>query len=89
MHAMSLTLLDELSRLKLPVTFADRSTVDQLRLLRAADTIICTLVNPPDATPFAKVLAITKEGRALLALEDLKRRRRLEGRVAKRGEASS
>lgn len=66
---MAMELLKALSERALPLTITDPVEVDQIRALRAADAVAAMLSPPGCKTPFARVLAITKEGRALMALE--------------------
>ena len=66
-------LLRALSERALPLKITDPIEVDQVRVLRAADAVAVLLSPPGCSAPFAHVLAITKEGRAMLALEALHR----------------
>lgn len=67
-------LLIALSERPLPHTITDPIEVDQVRMLRAADAVAALLSPPCCETPFARVLAITPEGRALLAFDERRRR---------------
>jgi hypothetical protein len=63
---MTIQILREIAGASLPATFRDSDTVDQVRLLRAAD-YLAAITSPPRAqAPFATVLCITARGRALL-----------------------
>jgi hypothetical protein len=63
---MAIELLREIAVTRLPTTFRDSDTVDQIRLLRAAE-LLAAVTSPPQArAPFASVLCITAKGRALL-----------------------
>lgn len=73
---MPIELLRQLSEQSLPVTITDLADIDKLRVLRAAGQVACTMNAPGSADPFARVMAITKEGRAALALDDVRRRRK-------------
>lgn len=73
---MPIELLRQLSEQSLPVTVEDLADIDKLRVLRAAGLVACTMSAPECAEPFARVMAITKEGRAALAFEDLRHRRK-------------
>ena len=66
---MTVELLRALSERALPVTITDPLEVDKIRALQSADAVAAMLSPPGCKVPFARVLAITKEGRALLALE--------------------
>ena len=64
---MTIELLRDIAATRLPTTFRDTETVDKIRLLRAAD-LVAAITSPPRAqAPFASVLCITANGRALLA----------------------
>lgn len=65
---MSIEFLRRLSAQTLPATITVPDEVDQVRTLRATDSVAAMLSPPGSHVPFARVLAITKEGRALLAL---------------------
>lgn len=68
---MPLELLRELAAMQLPVTVTKIEDIDKARVLRASGHIACTLSAPGSPEPFARVLAITREGRAALALEHI------------------
>lgn len=76
---MAMELLRELAALQLPVTITKVEHVDMVRVLRASGHIACTMSAPGSGEPFARVLAITREGRAALALENLMDQRRQAG----------
>ncbi|WP_326540435.1 hypothetical protein [Pseudorhodoferax sp.] len=62
--------------MQLPVTVTKPEDIDKVRVLRAAEQVACTLSAPGSKAPFARVLAITREGRAALALEHITERRK-------------
>lgn len=64
---MPMELLVELARLPLPATFTRLAEIDKLRVLRAAGLIATMLPTPGAPEGFARVLAITPEGRVALA----------------------
>lgn len=71
---MPLELLRWLATENLPTTLTAEHDIDRAHVLHAAGHIACTFSAPGLDQPFARVLAITKEGTAALALEDLLRR---------------
>lgn len=68
---MEKTLLKALAAASLPITFNERERVEQVRTLVATGMVAAMLSPPGSHQPFARVLAITKESHALLALSDL------------------
>jgi hypothetical protein len=68
---MCMELLHTMSQRTLPLTVTDIETIDKLRVLRAHD-YVAVLLPPVDGNePFARVLAITKQGQE--ALRNLER----------------
>lgn len=63
---MPMKLLQWLSRSPLPVTLTASPDIDKLRLLRAAGLVAVMLPGVQAASPFARVLAITRRGRVEL-----------------------
>ena len=63
---MPLELLQKISRKPLPLTVTDLAEIDKLRVLRAAGHIAVLLPPVNAEKPFARVLAITEEGREAL-----------------------
>lgn len=59
--------LREIARAELPLTVEDEAQIDKLRVLRAADLISVMLPHPLSGPHYARVLAITPRGRAVLA----------------------
>jgi hypothetical protein len=68
---METKLLKGLAAGSLPMTLNERERVEQVRTLVATGMVAAMLSPPGSQEPFARVLAITKEGHALLALSDL------------------
>ncbi len=64
---MPLELLYKMSQSPLPATITDVADIDKLRVLRAAGHISVLLPHLKAKKPFARVLAITKEGREALS----------------------
>lgn len=63
--------LREIARAELPLTVEDEASIDKLRVLRAADLLSVMLPHPVSGAPYARVLAITPKGRALLRDESM------------------
>lgn len=63
---MPMTLLQWLSSSRLPLTLTASPDIDKLRLLRAAGLVAVMLPGVQAASPFARVLAITRRGRLQL-----------------------
>jgi len=61
--------LREIAHAKLPLTVEEESSIDKLRVLRAADLVSVLLPSPGAPAQFARVLAITPKGRAVLSAE--------------------
>lgn len=66
---MPVEYLRELARAQLPMTVTDEASIDKLRVLRAADLVSAMLPSPHAEERYARVLAITAQGRALLHRE--------------------
>jgi hypothetical protein len=60
-------LLRELVRRPLPCTLTSEADIDRLRVLRAAGYIVAMLPRPGSGSELGRVLAITAQGRELLA----------------------
>jgi len=58
--------LREIAQSELPMTVEDEALIDKLRVLRAADMVTVMLPSPGAPLQFARVLAITPQGRAAL-----------------------
>lgn len=67
---MDIKLLKDLKVSSLPISFDDRTTVEQVRVLVATGMVAAMMSSPGSRKPFARVLAITKDGHALLVLSD-------------------
>ena len=63
---MPLELLQQISKKPLPLTVTDIRDIDKLRVLRAAGHVVVLLSPLTAKKPFARVLAISKEGREAL-----------------------
>ncbi|RYF02120.1 MAG: hypothetical protein EOO32_01220 [Comamonadaceae bacterium] len=63
---MPMKLLQWLARSPLPLTLTASPDIDKLRLLRAAGLVAVMLPGVQAASPFARVLAITRRGRVEL-----------------------
>lgn len=63
---MPLELLREIAQKALPLTVDDPAQIDKLRVLRASGHVAVLLPAPFSDNQFARVLAITAEGRAAL-----------------------
>ncbi|MFN4119723.1 hypothetical protein [Acidovorax sp.] len=59
--------LREIAKAELPLTVQQEDHIDKLRVLRAADLVTVMLPSPASDMQFARVLAITPKGRALLS----------------------
>lgn len=68
--AMPLELLREISKKALPLTIDDAAVIDKLRVLRAAGYVAVLLPKVGSDNAFARVLAITKDGREALKVPD-------------------
>lgn len=66
---MSLELLRDLCSSPLPRTITSESTIDQLRILRAAGYIAAFLPAPGSSRKEGRVLAITRSGRIAVAVD--------------------
>lgn len=75
---METKLLKALAATSLPITFNERERVEQVRTLVATGMVAAMFSPQRSHEPFARVLAITKEGHALLALSDLSHARHSE-----------
>lgn len=58
--------LREIAQAELPLTVTDEACIDKLRVLRAADMVSVMLPHPESHQQFARVLALTAKGQALL-----------------------
>lgn len=58
--------LREIALAPLPLTVEEEDRIDKLRVLRAADLVSVMLPHPLSGKPYARVLAITPKGRAVL-----------------------
>lgn len=67
---MPLELLHQLSKKSLPLTVTDMEEIDKLRVLRAAGHVAALLPSINAKKPFARVLAISEEGRKSLRNPD-------------------
>jgi hypothetical protein len=63
---MTLELLRTFAATHLPTTVTDNATIDQIRILRAADCLAAMTSPPRSPAPFASVLCITAKGRRLI-----------------------
>jgi hypothetical protein len=63
---MCMELLHTMSQRTLPFTVTDMETIDKLRILRAHDYVAVLLPPVDGKEPFARVLAITVQGREAL-----------------------
>lgn len=61
--------LREISKASLPLTVEAEAQIDKLRLLRAAGLVAAMLPHPLSGINYARVLAITPQGRDVLATE--------------------
>lgn len=68
-------LLHSLTTDSLPQSFVDARTIEKLRALQAADLIVCSFGALSTGEPFARVLAVTKDGMAALELRRVARKR--------------
>lgn len=59
--------LREIAETSLPLTVEDEASIDKLRVLRAAGLVSVMLPHPHSDRQYARVLAITPEGRRILA----------------------
>lgn len=70
---MPIELLRAIADKSLPLTITDPADIDKLRVLRASGHIAVLLPKPGIDQAFARVLHITREGRALVALANSER----------------
>lgn len=63
---MSQELLHQISKQTLPLTITDMEEIDELRALSAAGHVAALLPSIHAKKPFARILAITKQGREAL-----------------------
>ena len=63
---MPLELLRQLAEQQLPLTVTDTGDIDKLRVLRAAGHVAALISPLEQDQPFARVMAITAEGRRAL-----------------------
>jgi hypothetical protein len=68
---MSLRLLYQISKITLPITITDPVKIAALRTLRSNHQLAVLLPASTSTQPFARVLAITREGREALGIFDL------------------
>lgn len=73
---MPMELLRKLANEPLPTTITDVEDVDKARVLHAAGQIACTFSELGAVEPLARVLAITRDGKAALTLHDILERRK-------------
>ena len=62
-------LLKRLAGETLPLTIVEGGTIVLVRALSASDLVAAVFGTQTDLTPFARVLAITKDGHSVLALD--------------------
>ncbi|MDB5743981.1 MAG: hypothetical protein JWR68_2296 [Polaromonas sp.] len=67
---MPLHLLHQISKVTLPITITDPQEISTLRKLRSVHQLAVLLPSPCAKKPFARVLAITREGREALSRFD-------------------
>lgn len=73
---MPMELLRKLANEPLPTTITDAEEVDRARVLHAAGQIACTFSELGAVEQFARVIAITRDGKAALALHCILGRRK-------------
>nr|WP_145544750.1 hypothetical protein [Variovorax boronicumulans] len=72
---MSIELLRSLSQRTLPATLTKPDEIEQARSLTSSGCIAAVFSAPDNADPFARVLAITLDGRTVLAIVAARGRR--------------
>jgi hypothetical protein len=64
---MPIEYLREIAEASLPLTVEEEACIDKLRVLHAANLVAAMLPHPNSGIRYARVLAITPEGRQALA----------------------